>query len=143
MGLDLGSRTIGVAISDPLGFTAQGYTVLKRTNTEGDLSALGEIITNHAIETVVLGYPKNMNNSLGPQARDTLLFAGSLQESTSCKVVLWDERLTTKAAEAILIGNGMRRGKRRQVIDMVAATLILQGYLDSQTLSSESRSQEG
>ena len=132
MGLDLGNKTIGVAISDSLGITAQGHEVLHREGNEKDLHRLSEIIVAYDVDTIVIGMPKNMNNTIGPQGEITLAFANELQQHTSCKIVFWDERLTTKAAKRQLQAGGLREKQSRKIIDMVAATLILQSYLDSQ-----------
>ena len=131
LGLDVGSRTIGIAVSDPLGLTAQGHSVLRRTNLNDDLKRLSEIIAEYSVETVVIGLPKNMNNSIGFQAEQTLEFVEVLKNTSTCQVVLWDERLTTKAAQMHLRESGMTRKKRSQLVDMVAAIYILEGYLNS------------
>ena len=126
MGLDFGSKTTGVAVSDPLGITAQGI----ETITRKDENKLRQ--TCARIGTIVLGYPKNMNNTLGERVEKTLAFKEMLERRTNLPVVMWDERLTTNAAEQILIESGVRRENRKSVIDKIAAVLILQGYLDLQ-----------
>ncbi|BCV21874.1 Holliday junction resolvase RuvX [Moorella sp. Hama-1] len=130
MGLDVGSKTIGVALSDPLGWTAQGLTTIRRRNQAADLAALKELIQRHGVEELVVGLPRNMNGSLGPQAEAVRTFAGLLASELGLPVHFYDERLTTVAAGRILLEADLSRKRRRQVIDQVAATYILQGYLD-------------
>jgi putative Holliday junction resolvase len=136
MGLDFGSRTVGVAVSDLLGITAQGVETITRED-ENKLrktcARIEELIREFEIETIVLGYPKNMNNTIGDRALKTEEFMEMLKRRTGLPVILWDERLTTLASERILIESGVRRENRKAVIDKVAAGLILQGYLDSLT----------
>ena len=138
LGLDFGSKTTGVAVSDPLGFTAQGLETITRED-ENKLrrtcARIEELIREYQIETIVLGYPKNMNNTSGERVEKTLAFKEMLERRTGLSVILWDERLTTTAAEQILIESGVRRENRTAVIDKVAASLILQGYLDSLAIS--------
>ena len=135
MGLDFGSKTTGVAVSDPLGITAQGIETITRKD-ENKLRQTGarieELIREYDVGTIVLGYPKNMNNTLGERVEKTLAFKEMLERRTNLPVVMWDERLTTNAAEQILIESGVRRENRKSVIDKIAAVLILQGYLDLQ-----------
>lgn len=131
MGLDYGDRTIGVALSDELGWTAQGLEVIRRTSKAADLARLGEIIREHGVEEIVVGLPKNMNNTIGPRGELSMEFAQLLQTKFGLPVHLWDERLTTVSAERALLEADVSRKKRRQVIDKMAASLILQGYLDS------------
>ncbi len=130
MGLDVGNKTIGVALSDPLGWTAQGLEVIRRTGLNNDLARLREIIDQYNVEKIVVGMPKNMNGSLGPQAELVMEFIPVLKETAGLPVETWDERLTTVAAEKMLIGADVKRAKRKKVIDKMAAVLILQGYLD-------------
>ncbi|MFT4006339.1 MAG: Holliday junction resolvase RuvX [Lacrimispora sp.] len=136
MGLDYGSKTVGVAVSDPLGITAQTVETITRED-ENKLrktcARIETLIREYEIETIVLGYPKNMNNTAGDRARKTEEFKEMLARRTELPVVLWDERLTTAASERILQESGVRRENRKAVIDQVAAGLILQGYLDSLT----------
>ena len=129
MGLDFGSKTTGVAVSDPLGITAQGKDENKLRQT---CARIEELIREYEVGTIVLGYPKNMNNTLGERVEKTLAFKEMLERRTNLPVVMWDERLTTNAAEQILIESGVRRENRKSVIDKIAAVLILQGYLDLQ-----------
>lgn len=131
MGLDLGDRTIGVAVSDPFGWTAQGIDTIRRTDLEEDLRKISELISRYEIEKIVIGFPKNMNGTIGPRGEKALEFASLLKEKTLLDVVLWDERLTTVAAQKMLIEADVSRRKRKRVIDKLAATYILQGYLDS------------
>lgn len=132
MGLDVGSKTVGVAISDALGWTAQGIETVKinEQQEEFGIKRLGELIKQYEVTEIVVGYPKNMNNSIGPRAEASERFAALLEEVYSIPVVLWDERLTTMAAEKMLISADVSRKNRKKVIDKMAATMILQGYLD-------------
>ncbi|WP_124065962.1 Holliday junction resolvase RuvX [Clostridium sp. E02] len=133
MGLDYGSKTVGVAVSDLLGITAQGVETITReeeNKLRKTCARIEELIREYEIETIVLGYPKNMNNTEGDRAQKTLLFKDMLIRRTGLSVILWDERLTTAASERILKESGVRRENRKAVIDKVAAGLILQGYLD-------------
>jgi putative holliday junction resolvase len=131
MGLDVGDRTIGVAVSDAMGWTAQGVEVIRRTNIERDLTRLKELVTNHEVSSFVVGLPKNMNGTVGPQGEKVQEFVETIKEATGLPVTLWDERLTTVAAQKTLIAADVSRAKRRLVVDKMAAALILQGYLDS------------
>ncbi|HHY37131.1 MAG TPA: Holliday junction resolvase RuvX [Firmicutes bacterium] len=130
LGLDVGEKTIGVAVSDPLGLTAQGVEVIRRRGRERDLERLAELAQTYGVETIVIGLPKNMDGSLGKQAEQVMAFATLVQERLDLPVVLWDERLTTIAAERALLEADLSRGRRREVIDKMAAVLILQGYMD-------------
>lgn len=134
MGLDYGSRTVGVAVSDALGLTAQGVETVTReeeNKLRKTLRRIEDLAREYEVERIVLGYPKHMNNSLGDRAEKTEAFKEMLERRLGLPVVLWDERLTTVAAERILMESGVRRENRKEVIDKVAAGLILQGYLDS------------
>lgn len=128
MGLDFGERTIGVAVSDALLLTAQGIKTIRRSKKEFE-ELLG-IIQEYEVDEIVLGYPKNMNGTLGPRAQMTEEFAGILKEEFGLSVTLWDERLSTVGAQRSLIEADVSRAKRKQVIDKMAAVFILQGYLD-------------
>lgn len=130
MGLDVGSKTIGVAMSDPFGWTAQGLEVIRRRSIEKDLSRLAEIIEQYEVQQAVVGLPKNMNGSIGPQAETVLEFVQIFQDRFLLPVDMWDERLTTVAARKMLIEADVSRAKRKQVIDKIAAVMILQGFLD-------------
>ncbi|MGM7721022.1 Holliday junction resolvase RuvX [uncultured Metabacillus sp.] len=133
LGLDLGSKTLGVAVSDELGWTAQGIETIKINEESRDynMSRLSEIMEEHRVEKIVLGMPKNMNGTIGPRAEASQRFAEILKKKFNVPVILWDERLTTMAAERMLISADVSRKKRKQVIDKMAAVMILQGYLDS------------
>jgi putative Holliday junction resolvase len=131
MGLDLGERTIGVAVSDELGWTAQGIETIRRQSFEKDCERLQQLIGQYGVGEIVVGFPKNMNGSVGPRGEISQRFAEKLRERFSLPVHLWDERLTTMAAEKMLISADVSRQKRKQVIDKMAATLILQGFLDA------------
>lgn len=130
MGLDVGDKTIGVAISDMLGWTAQGLITIIRKSRKDDFQQLKEIIDNNEIEKIVVGLPKNMNGSIGPQGDKVIEYSELLKRQFNLEVVLWDERLSTVAAERALISADVSRKKRKQVIDKMAAVYILQGYLD-------------
>ena len=132
MGLDIGDKTIGVAVSDLMGLTAQGVKTVKRVGKKKDIEALKEIIKERHVNKIVSGLPKNMNGTLGPQGEKVIKFCELLEEETGIKIEYWDERLSTVAAEKTLIQGNVRRENRKGVIDMVAAVIILQGYLDRQ-----------
>jgi len=132
LGLDIGSKTIGVAVSDELCLIAQGVTTLKRKGVDHDISELRKLIEEWEVTKIVIGLPKNMNNTLGPSAEMVLSFIEELNKHSAIPVITWDERLSTVAAEKVLLEADMSRKKRKRVIDKVAAILILQGYLDSQ-----------
>lgn len=134
MGLDYGSRTVGVAVCDPLGITAQGIETITREDENKlrkTFRRIEELAEQYQVKKIVLGYPKNMNNSAGERAEKTEEFMAALERRTGLPVVLWDERLTTVAANRVLMESGVRRENRKDVIDKIAAVLILQGYLDS------------
>lgn len=133
MGLDVGDKTIGVAVSDAMGWTAQGVETIRRQSLQKDLERIAELIGQYEVTEVVVGLPKNMNGSIGPRGESCQAFAHKVEEHTGLPVRLWDERLTTMAAEKMLIAADVSRQKRKQVIDKMAATLILQGYLDAQS----------
>ena len=132
MGLDVGDKTIGVAVSDLMGLTAQGVKTIKRVGKKKDIEALKELIKERQVNKIVSGLPKNMNGTLGPQGEKVIKFCELLEEETGIKIEYWDERLSTVAAERTLIQGNVRRENRKGVIDMVAAVIILQGYLDRQ-----------
>lgn len=133
MGLDVGSKTIGVAISDALGWTAQGIETVKINEAEGKfgIERIQELVKEHNVTEFVVGYPKNMNNTVGPRGEASENYKKLLEETFGFPVKLWDERLTTMAAERVLLEADVSRKKRKQVIDKMAAVMILQGYLDS------------
>lgn len=131
LGLDLGTKTLGLAISDKLGIVATSYKILRHDEDYDSLiDLLKDEISNNQIEALVLGLPKNMNNSIGERGEITLEFKKKLEDAFSLPVYMQDERLTTRQAESILIYNDTSRKKRKKVIDSLAATIILQSYLD-------------
>ena len=133
MGLDFGSKTVGVAISDSLLITAQGIETIERkeeNKLRRTLARIEELIVEYEVEEIVLGLPKNMNDSIGEQAQMTMEFKEKLERRSGLPVTLWDERLTTAAANKALMEAGVRREHRKEQIDKIAACLILQGYLD-------------
>ena len=130
MGLDVGTRTIGIAISDELEITAQGFKTLRRKSTEDDLKEIAAIIHQFEISKIVVGLPKNMNGTLGSQAESILNWMETLKDRIQVPVVTWDERLSTVGASRVLLEADLSRRKRKKVIDKLAAVLILQGYLD-------------
>ena len=134
LGLDYGSKTVGVAVCDPLGITAQMVETIVREREDKlrrTLARIQALVEEYKIERIVLGYPKNMNNTLGERAARTEEFKAALERRTGIPVMLWDERLSTAAAERVLIERGVRREHRKETVDQIAAALILQGYLDS------------
>jgi len=130
LGVDLGTRRIGVALSDELGLTAQALPTLEPPTEDDAVDAIRALIDRYGVGEVVVGLPKNMNGTLGPAAEKALAFAKRLEEGGDAKVTLWDERLTSRAAERLLIEADVRRAKRRRALDQMAAVLILQGFLD-------------
>jgi len=130
LGLDVGNKTIGVAVSDPFFLTAQGLKTIKRSNIKKDMEELKLIIQEQNIIKIVVGFPKNMNNTVGPQGEKVLLFIKKMKKELDVEIVLEDERLTTVSAEKMLISGNVRREKRKEIIDKVAAVYILQTYLD-------------
>ena len=130
LGLDVGTKTIGVAVSDEMGWTGQGIGTIRRTNIRADLAELDEYLQQYAVEKIVVGVPRNMNGSIGRAAEQVYFFIEQLREKFPIPIDTWDERLSTVAAERVLLEADMSRGKRKKVIDKVAAALILQGYLD-------------
>ena len=134
LGLDYGSKTVGVAVSDPLGLTAQAVETIWRkqeNKLRQTLARIEKLISEYQVEKIVVGYPKNMNNTIGERAQKTLEFQEMLIRRTGLPVILWDERLTTVEAERTLMEAGVRRENRKQYLDELAAVFILQGYLDS------------
>lgn len=133
LGLDYGSKTVGVAVSDPLGFTAQGVEIIRRKSENKmrqTLARIEELIAQYQVEEIVLGLPKNMNNTLGDRAEKSLELKETLERRTGLPVVMWDERLTTVFANRVLMETGVRRENRKEHVDEIAAVFILQGYLD-------------
>ena len=140
LGLDYGSKTVGVAVSDPLGITAQGTETIERkeeNKLRKTLARIEELCREYQVEKIVLGLPKNMNNTLGERAQVSEAFREMLERRTALPVVMWDERLTTVMAENVLKENGVRREERKKYIDKIAAVFILQSYLDMMSSSGE------
>ncbi len=140
MGLDFGSKTVGVAVSDAMLVTAQGVETIPRKSPgklRQTLARVEELIVEYQVEQIVLGFPKNMNNTEGERCEKTLQFKEMLERRSGLPVVLWDERLTTVAAERTLMESGVRRERRKSYVDKIAAVLILQGYLDAQAFREE------
>lgn len=133
IGLDYGSKTVGVAVSDPLGLTAQGVEIIRRekqNKLRQTLARIEELIAEYEVSEIVLGYPKNMNNTEGERCQLTLEFKEMLTRRTGLSVTLWDERLTTVMADQAMIEGNIKREDRKQYVDKLAAVFILQGYLD-------------
>jgi len=140
MGLDFGSKTVGVAISDALCITAQGTEIIRReqeSKLRKTLSRIEELVNDFGVEKIVLGFPKNMNGTLGPRAEKTTAFKEMLERRTGLNVILWDERLTTVESNRTMMEAGIRRENRKQYVDQIAAVLILQGYLDLQSIKED------
>jgi len=131
MGLDVGDVRTGVAVSDALGWTAQGKEVIKSKSLEEDIEYIASLVEEYNVEKIVVGLPKNMNGSLGPRAEKVLNFVENLKNRLDLPIITWDERLSTVAAERTLIQADLSRKKRKEVIDKMAAVVILQNYLDS------------
>jgi len=131
LGIDYGGRRIGVAVSDELGVTAQGVSTIDRKNREADLDEIGELVRRHGVERIVIGYPLRLDGSEGIQCEKINRFVRRLEMRVSLPITRWDEALSTKEAEELLRQKGVRREKRRDVVDRVAASIILQGYLDA------------
>ena len=130
IGLDVGDRTIGVSVSDPLGFSAQGLKTIRRKSLEYDFDELNKIFSNYEIKKIVIGLPKNMNGTIGEQAEKTIEFGEKIKEKFGIEVIYWDERLTTMQAERAMIEGNLSRKKRKGLVDKIASIYILQGYLD-------------
>jgi len=141
LGLDVGDRRIGIAVSDPMGWTAQGVCVIRRTSPEKDLQKIADLAAKLEVSSIVCGLPVNMNGTYGPQTQKVLEFSEQIRSVTGLPVRLWDERLSTVAAEKVLDEAGMGWRRKRRVVDMTAACLILQSYLDSKR--SVGRSDQG
>lgn len=134
MGLDYGSKTVGVAVSDALGITAQGVEIIRRKSEKRlrqTLARIDALIEEYQVESIVLGFPKNMNNTIGDRAEKSLEFQEMLKKRTGLPVVMWDERLTTVEAHRTMAETKVRRENRKKYVDELAAMFILQGYLDS------------
>ncbi len=137
MGLDYGSRTVGVAISDAMQITAQGIEIIRRKDENKlrqTLARIEELIEEYEVTEIVLGFPKNMNDTLGPRVEATLEFKEKLERRTGLPVAVWDERLTTVSADKTMMEAGIRREHRREYVDMIAAVFILQGFLDRRAM---------
>ena len=138
--MDFGSKTVGVAVSDPLGLTAQGVEIIRRKSENKlrqTVARIEALIQEYEVETLVLGLPKNMNNTMGDRAQKSLEFRDMLVRRTGLPVVMWDERLTTVEANRTLMESGVRRENRKDYVDELAAIFILQGYLDAQRIRKE------
>lgn len=128
--MDVGQKTIGVAVSDPLGFTAQGLTTIRRTNKEKDIQEIKNFCDQYDAKVILIGLPKNMNGTIGPSGEIIMAFGKLLEEELKLEVKFWDERLTTVAAHRAMLEADLSRNKRKKIVDKVASTFILQGYLD-------------
>ncbi len=131
MGLDVGDATIGVAVSDPLAVTAQPVEVIRRAGLGADLDRLGQLARTWGVARIVVGLPRNMNGTLGPQAQKVMDFCRRLEAALGLPVETWDERLSTRAVERVLLQADVSRARRKRTVDRLAAALILQGYLDA------------
>ncbi|MHC1721336.1 MAG: Holliday junction resolvase RuvX [Clostridiaceae bacterium] len=131
LGLDVGERRIGVAISDPLGYTAQGIKTIIRKNLKLDLVEIKNICDEYSVESILIGLPKNMNGTIGPSGEKMIELSRIIETELDLPVKLWDERLTTVAAHKAMLEADMSRAKRKKIVDKIAAMYILQGYLDS------------
>ena len=137
LGLDFGSKTVGVAVCDSLGITAQGVEIIRRKDENKlrqTLARIEKLVREYDAEKIILGLPKNMNNTSGERVDKTMEFKAMLERRTGLPVIMWDERLTTVAADRIMMDAGIRREQRKDYVDMIAAELILQGYLDSMSV---------
>ena len=142
LGLDYGTKTVGVAVSDELLITAQPLETITRKDANKlrkTYARIEELVKEYDIERIVLGLPKNMNNTVGERGEDTLSFRDALVRRTGLEVILWDERLTTVAADKAMMEAGIRRENRKEYVDMIAATLILQGYLDRRNMQQKAQ----
>ena len=134
IGLDIGDKTIGVSVSDPLGLTAQGITTIHRKNKEKDTAEIKKYVDLYNSQLIVSGMPKNMNGSVGPQGEKVIKYCNYLKNKLQIEVVFWDERLTTVAAHRAMLEADLSREKRSKIVDKLAAVYILQGYLDKLNL---------
>ena len=143
--MDYGSKTVGVALRDPLGITAQGLETISRkeeNKLRRTCARIEELIRGYDVGIIVLGYPKNMNNTEGERVEKVRIFKEMLERRTGLEVVLWDERLSTVSSEKLLMSGGVRREKRKQYVDKIAAALILQGYLDNRNRETDQIGEE-
>lgn len=131
MGLDVGTKTVGVALSDPMFIIASSYKTIKRTNIESDLDELEKIIKNESVSKIIVGMPYNMNKTKGPQAHRVMSFVDLLKKRVDNEIIYVDERMTTISANRVLMETKVRRENRKEHIDKIAATYILQSFLDS------------
>ena len=138
MGLDVGTKTVGIAVADELGFSAQPVTTVRRKNIKADLAEVARLIAEYQVTHLVVGLALNMNGSEGPRAEQCRKFGDAIGEVSSLPVIYWDERLTSVAAERSLLEADVSRAKRKQVVDQVAAVFILQGWLESQSPTRDS-----
>lgn len=138
MGIDYGDSRIGIAVSDPLGWTAQGVeTITWKGNLNKPLERIEELVREYSIKKIVVGFPRNMNGTVGPRGEKTLEFIDRLSERIDIEIVKWDERLTTVAANRVMHEVGVKKSKKKCVVDQIAAVYILQGYLDSVKISKD------
>ena len=145
MGLDFGSKTVGVAVSDALLLTAQGVEIIRRkeeNKLRRTLARIEELILEYGVEEIVLGLPRHMNGTEGVRAELTEEFKDKLERRTGLPVILWDERLTTVAADRTMMEAGIRREHRKDYVDMIAASFILQGYLDRRSMAQQAENCE-
>lgn len=143
LGLDYGAKTMGVAVSDPLGVTAQGVEIIRRekeTHLRRTLARIEALTKEYNVGTIVLGFPKHMNNTVGERGEKSIALMEALERRTGCEVELWDERLTSVMANRVLIEERVRREQRGRYVDMLAAVFILQSYLDYQNQQKQDRS---
>ena len=141
LSLDVGEKKIGVAISDELGITAQGLGVIKRQSRRQDFSRIIQCVKEYEVEEIIVGLPRNMDGTIGPQAREMLVFQEKLARAVNVPVITWDERLTTVAANRTLLEANVRRSRRKKVIDKLAAVFILESYLRYKKMQSEADKQ--
>lgn len=130
MALDVGDKTIGIALSDPMLITSQPLETIKRTKVKFDIDRIEELINENEVSTLIVGLPKNMNNTLGPQAMRVISFVDLIKKRIDIEIIYQDERMTTLESEAVLIDMSVRRENRKKHIDKIAASFILQSYLD-------------
>ena len=145
MGLDFGSKTVGVAVSDPLGITAQGVEIVRRKSPNKlrqTLARIDELVREYGVEELMLGYPKNMNGTEGERCEKTREFKELLEKRTGLPVALWDERLTTVAADRSMMEAGLERQERKEYVDEIAAIFILQGYMAAKAMKTEGGTHE-
>lgn len=131
LSLDVGDARIGVAVSDPLGFTAQGIKTINRISYSNDIGEIKDICEQYSVEKIVVGLPKNMNGTIGPQCEKVFAFCEEMKKVITLPLIMWDERLTTVAAHKSMLEADLSRAKRKKQVDKIAACFILQGYLDS------------